>query len=331
MDRSTGLLFREMVRRGIRIDGTLEDLGPNPIPREVALGWSCPEALELWSNWDQLALANRVLYRKWKPSYREREIWQAVVPSTMRAEVLHQLHDSPLSGGHFAAEKTLSRIKQRFWWPGLRSSVEKYTAKCTRCAARSTAGKSRKAYLQTIEAKAPFRIVAAVILGPVTLAKKSQARYILVISDLYTKYAVAVPLKDMTAKTVATTLVEEWILKFGAPDTLHTDQGTNFNSEVMKDVCQVFMIDKTRISPYHPQGNGQVERFNRVIADTISKYCAAKPQEWDLYLPHVNFVYNTTVHKTLGTTPFSMLYGREAQYPIDLFYPKPPGDPFRIR
>ena len=131
----------------------------------------------------------------------------------------------------------------------------------------------------------------------------------------------------MTAKTVATTLVEVWILKFGAPDTLHTDQGTNFNGEVMKDICQVFMIDKTRTSPYHPQGNGQVERFNRVIADTISKYCAEKPQEWDLYLPHVIFVYNTTIHKTLGTTPFSMLYGREAQYPIDLFYPKPPGDP----
>ena len=86
-----------------------------------------------------------------------------------------------------------------------------------RCAASSTAGKGRKANLQTIEAKAPFCIVAADTLGPVTLAKKSQARYILVISDLYTKYAVDVPLKDMTAKTVATTLVEEWILTFGAP------------------------------------------------------------------------------------------------------------------
>ena len=106
--------------------------------------------------------------------------------------------------------------------------------------------------MQTIEAKAPFHIVAADILGPVTLAKKSQARYILVISDLYTKYAVAVPLKVMTAKTVATTLVEEWILKFGAPDTFYTDQGSNFNSEVRKDICQVFMIDKTRTSPYHP-------------------------------------------------------------------------------
>ena len=111
----------------------------------------------------------------------------------------------------------------------------------------------------------------------------------------------------MTAKTVATTLVEERVLKFGAPDTLHTDQEINFNGDVTKDICQVFMIDKTRTSPYHPQGNGQVERFNRVIANTISKYCAEKPQERDLYLPLVNFVYNTTVHKTHGTTPFSML------------------------
>ena len=110
--------------------------------------------------------------------------------------------------------------------------------------------------MQTIEAKASFRIVAADILGPITLAKKSQARYILVISGLYTKDAVAVPLKDMTAKTVATTLVEEWILNFGAPDTLHTDQGTNFNSEAMKDICQNFMIDETRTSPNHSQGNG---------------------------------------------------------------------------
>ena len=184
MDRGMGLLFREMVRNGIRIDGSAENLGPNPIPREIALTWSCPEALELWSNWEHLALANRVLYKRWDPGNRGREIWQAVILASMRNEILYQLHDSPLSGGHFAVEKTMSRNKQRFWWPGLRPSVEKDKAKCTRCAARSTAGKSRKASLQTIEAKAPFSIVAADILGPVTLAKMSQARYILVISDL---------------------------------------------------------------------------------------------------------------------------------------------------
>ena len=141
-----------------------------------------------------------------------------------------------------------------------------------------------------------------------TLASKSKAKYILVISDLYTKYVVTVPLKDMTATTVANAIVEEWIMRYGAPDVLHTDQGTNFNSDLMHDICRLFMIDKTRTTPYHPQGFGQVERFNRVIADTISKYCAEKPHLWDTYLPYVTFVYNTTLHRTIGTTPYSMLF-----------------------
>ena len=116
-------------------------------------------------------------------------------------------------------------------------------------------------------------------------------------------------------------------MKFGAPDVIHTDQGSNFNSELMNDICRIFMIEKTRTTPHHPQGNGQVGRFNRVIADTLSKYCAEKPQEWDVYLPYITFVYNTTAHRTIGATPYSMIFGREAQYPIDLFVPKPPGDP----
>ena len=146
-------------------------------------------------------------------------------------------------------------------------------------------------------------------------------------SDLFTKYAVTVALQDMTAATVANAIIDEWIMKFGAPDVIHTDQGSNFNSELMHDICRIFMIKKTRTTLYLPQGNWQVKRFNRVIADALSKYCAEKPQEWDVYLPYITFVYNTTVHRTIGATPSSMIFGREAQYPIDLFVPKPPGDP----
>ena len=209
----------------------------------------------------------------------------------------------------------------------LKTSVEKHIANCDRCAARSTAGIKRKAELQTFSVHGAFKTMAADILGPVTLAKKSRARYILVMSDLFTKYAVTVALQDMTAATVVNAIIDEWIMKFGAADVIHTDQGSNFNSENMQDICHIFMIEKTRTTPYHPQGNGQVERFNRVIADTLSKHCAEKPQEWDVYLPYITFAYNTTVHRTIGATPYSMIFGREAQYPIDLFVPKPPGDP----
>ena len=322
-DPAIRIIILSLERYGVKLEDSHSSFGLNPISKEEALSWGNLEALEIWSNWEDLATSNGVLYRKWKPSNRANECWQAIIPRSMRNEVLYQLHDSPTSGGHFGVEKTLARIKQRFWWPSLKASVERHIASCDRCAARSTAGTKRRAELQTFSVLGPFKTMAADILGPVTLAKKSRARYILVMSDLFTKYAVTVALQDMTAVSVANAIVEEWIMKFGAPDVIHTDQGTNFNSELMHDICRIFMIDKTKTTPYHPQGNGQVERFNRVIADTLSKYCSEKPHEWDLYLPYVTFVYNTTVHRTIGATPYSMLYGREAQYPIDLFVPKP--------
>ena len=183
-----------------------------------------------------------------------------------------------MNGGHFGVEKILARIKQRFWWPSLKTSVEKHIANCDRCAARSTAGIKRKAELQIFSVHGAFRTMAADVLGPALLATKSRARYILVMSDLFTKYAVTVASQDMTAATVANAIIDEWIMIFGAPDVIHTDQGSNFNSELMQDICRIFMIEKTRTTPYHPQGNGQVERFNRVIADALSKYCAEEPQ-----------------------------------------------------
>ena len=326
-DSAIKIIVCVLERYGVNLEESHCIFGTNPISKEEALSWENLKALELWSNWEDLAKSNGVVYRKWKPRNRVNECWQAIVLKEMRNEILYQLHDSTMSGGHYGVEKTLARIKQRFWWPSLKTSVEKHIANYDRCAARSTAGIERKAELQTFLLHGAFRTMAADILGPVTLAKKSRARYILVMSDLFTKYAITVALEDITAATVANAIIDEWIMNFGAPDVIHTDQGLNFNSELMRDICRIFMIEKTRTTQYHPQGNGQGERFNKVIADTLSKKFAEKPQEWDVSLPYITFVYNTTVHRTIGATPYSMIFGREAQYPIDLFVPKPPGDP----
>ena len=113
------------------------------------------------------------------------------------------------------------------------------------------------------------------------------------------------------------------MLKFGAPNVLHTDKGKNFGTNIILERCRLLGIDKSRTSPYHPQGNGHVERHNRVIADVISKYCADNPKTWYTVLPYLNFVNNTTIHRTIGATPFNLVHGKECQYPIDLFYPKP--------
>ena len=144
-------------------------------------------------------------------------------------------------------------------------------------------------------------------------------------NDYFTKYVVCVPLERTTAEDVARAIVENWVLTFGAPDCLHTDQGSNFCSELLQEVCKVFGIEKTRTSPYHPQGNGMVERHNRFVADVISKYCANNPSSWDQMIHYLNFVYNMTVHKTTGQTPFSLVFGQECKYPVDLLLAKAPG------
>ena len=186
-DSAMKIIICVLERYGVNLKDSHCTFGKNPISKEEALSWGNLEALELWSNWEDLATSNGVLYRKWKPSNRVNECWQAIIPKEMKNEILYQLHDSPMSGGHFGVEKTLARIKQRFCGPSLKTSVEKHIANCDRCAAMSTAGIKRKAELQTFSVHGAFRTMAADILGPVTLAKKSRARYILVMSDLFTK------------------------------------------------------------------------------------------------------------------------------------------------
>ena len=303
-------------------ESSCSPLGPNLIPKKRAVQHG-PEVVAYWSRWSELVLKNRVLFRKWFQPEKNEPHLQLIVPVSCRKEILDQLHTSPVSGGHFKVEKTLMRIRQRFWWPFMRRGIENKLSWCLPCAVRTTAGRQRTAELSPFKVGIRFHTVAADILGPVTLAARSRAKYILVMTDLFTKYAISVSLVVTEAKDVAKETVERWVLHFGVPDVLHTDQGKNFGSGLIKELCKLFKMDKTRTSPYHPQGNGQVERHNRVIADVLSKYCAENPQDWDTMLPYVNFVYNTTIHRTTGATPFSLVYGQECQYPIDLFYPKP--------
>ena len=166
--------------------------------------------------------------------------------------------------------------------------------------------------------------MAADILVPITRNRDTGNEYILVMTDYFTKYVVTVSLSTITAADVAKAFVEKWVLRFEAPDTLHTDQGTNFYSQLMSEVCTLLNRERSRTSPYRPQGNGQVERHIRVLADVIKKYCSENPREWESILPYVLFVYKTTVQKSTEETPFPLVFGDEAVYPIDIIFSKPP-------
>ncbi|KRX59680.1 Retrovirus-related Pol polyprotein from transposon [Trichinella sp. T9] len=115
--------------------------------------------------------------------------------------------------------------------------------------------------------------------------------------------------------------------KFGAPESIHSDQGRNFESALIKELCELFGTSKTRTTAYHPQSDGLVERMNRTLVDMLAATSIEEPGEWDEYIDRVLLAYRTSVHHTTAATPSRILYGQEVRLPVDLIYGQPDGKP----
>uniref|UniRef100_A0AAQ4PVA4 Integrase catalytic domain-containing protein n=1 Tax=Gasterosteus aculeatus aculeatus TaxID=481459 RepID=A0AAQ4PVA4_GASAC len=140
---------------------------------------------------------------------------------------------------------------------------------------------------------------------------------VLVLTDVFSKFTQAIPTRDQRAATVADVLTKEWFYKFGVPARLHSDQGRSFESTIIQQLCSVYGIQKSRTTPYHPQGNCQCERFNRTLHDLLRTLSAEQKPKWPEYLQQILFNYNTTPHQATGQSPFLLMFGREPLLPID--------------
>lgn len=128
-------------------------------------------------------------------------------------------------------------------------------------------------------------------------------------TDVFSKYTQAVPTKYQSAITVAKTLVESWFYRFGVPKRIHSDQGRNFESALIRQLCSLYGIEKSRTTTYHPQGNGQCERFNRTLHDLLRSLPPEKKWAWPKYISQLVWAYNTTTHRSTGHSPYSLMLG----------------------
>ncbi|CAG2220737.1 unnamed protein product [Mytilus edulis] len=117
---------------------------------------------------------------------------------------------------------------------------------------------------------------------------------VLVMTDIFTKFTRAVPTKDQKADTVANVLLTEWFCVYGVPERLHSDQGRNFKSDVICQLCKLYQISRSRTTPYHPEGNAQCERFNRTLHNLLKSLSPDKKKHWPKYLPELVFSYNVS-------------------------------------
>eukprot|EP00731_Ephydatia_muelleri_P024465 Em0016g736a len=277
----------------------------------------------LWAQSSYLVLQNGVLYRRWEdvPGKGLHRKLQLVLPPTLVPVLLEALHSS-IRGGHFGTSKTLAKVRERFYWVGQRKDVAAWCSGCLSCASRKPPPAKLRAPLQLDPAVRPLQRVAMDIMGPLPETSRGN-KYILVIADYFTKWSEAYPIPNMEAITVAKCVVNEFICRFGVPEQLHSDQGRNFESKVIKNICDLLQIRKTRTSPYHPQSDGLVERFNRTLLNLLSTAVVDAERDWGVQLPLLMFAYRTSMHETNGVTPFEMMFGREVVLPEHLMFNLP--------
>ncbi|PIK45976.1 hypothetical protein BSL78_17184 [Apostichopus japonicus] len=220
----------------------------------------------------------------------EGETKQLLLPSVLRKDVLRACHDSL---GHQGVKKTLQTIRARCYWPGMSADTEEWCENCDRCTKAKMPPRIRLP-LKPMIANTPNQILAVdfTLLDPDLHRKEN----VLVMTDIFTKYSIAVATKDQTAETTAKVLMREWFSRFGIPQRLHSDQGRNFESSLIHNLCNLYGITKSKTTPYHPEGNGQAERFNRTLHNLLKTLEPKQKRRWSEHLPEVTYAYNATEH-----------------------------------
>ncbi|CAH8866152.1 unnamed protein product [Trichobilharzia szidati] len=263
--------------------------------------------------WGLLRLIDDVLYIV-EPNTTPR----LLVPSVKVPELISQVHQQL---GHAGQQKTEHAIRQRFWWPLIHHDITEFCRNCDICAQIKHPKPTPRAPLVPMLTEGPNHRVGVDIIGPLPTSRRGN-RYILVMVDYFTKWCEAVPLQQQDAPTIGRAFVDNWVSRFGAPLYLHSDQGAAFESLLIAHICNAFGIRKTHTTPYHPQGNGLVERTNRTIKHLLRAFLHNAPENtWDDALPQCLLAYRSSVHSSTGFSPALLLFGRELRLPVEIRRP----------
>ena len=193
---------------------------------------------------------------------------QLVVPVQLQYRLFELTHSGP-TAGHLGADRTFKQLRKSYFWPGMRRDIADWCRQCPQCA--MSKGSPLRSYgkLQNISVGAPLDLVTTDILYGLPITPDG-SKYLLVAVDAFTKWIEAYPLPDQEVHTCMTALYNGFFARFGLPRQLHSDQGRNLESSLVKELCDIAGVYKTRATPFHP---GSVAIAPVTIADGALMLC----------------------------------------------------------
>ena len=228
------------------------------------------------------------------------------------------LAHSALLGGHMGIGKTVSRITSKFYWPGIQNDVSRYCRSCDICQKTLPKGKVSQVPLDEMpKIDVPFKRVAVDLVGPIHPIAASGKRYILTMVDYATRYPEAVALSNIDTITVAEAMLDIYS-RVGFPSEVLSDMGSQFTSDLMKEISRLISVRRLTTTPYHPQCIGLCEKINGVLKTILRRLCHERPKDWDRYLSAVLFAYTEVPQESTGFAPFELLYGRNVRGPMTI-------------
>ncbi|XP_054766781.2 uncharacterized protein K02A2.6-like [Lytechinus pictus] len=235
---------------------------------------------------------------------------RAVIPKSLQHRVLQTAHES-----HPGVVKMKQRCREAIWWPAIDRRVEDLVRSCEACTL-SEKTQPRPAPLQpTPWPKKPWQQLQVDIFGEVQAAPQSQ-RFLLVVHNLHSKWPEIAATSSVTTTSVIS-ILEKMFTKWGLPESITTDNGPQFTSEQFEEFLAVKGIQHRLTTRYNPQSNGGVERFNRVIKESL-KANLADGMTFDKAIQTLLRTYRSTPHSLTGNTPAELMLGRNLRMPFNI-------------
>uniref|UniRef100_A0A0G4H9A4 Integrase catalytic domain-containing protein n=1 Tax=Chromera velia CCMP2878 TaxID=1169474 RepID=A0A0G4H9A4_9ALVE len=296
------LCFLEKVRSSILSDPAVRDVykyvKTGTLPTERNRVKTVMAQKSLFDLWD------RLLYRY------VGETEQLYVPAHLRETVMVMYYDHPM-GGHITGRRLAESLLREFWWPGLWKNVGEWVEKCRPCQERRAAAPQRTPHTLSVPT-CPFQVVGIDVKGPLPLTKPGN-RFVLVVTCALTQWPKTFALPEVPGWMMAKILFEEIICRYRFIEVLVSDRGTNFLSEIVRELLVLMRSRYHTTTGYHLQTNGIPERFNRSWAEGVGKQLDDEKGDWDLYLQPFNAVYCTAPHFETGLSPFELLFAHTPQ------------------